>query len=138
MDKSCWCSINRGVKHQPSVVSERMVLRPLMAKDAPVVQRLARSHKLRPGAAGWKHPACLAGRGVHVSLTETFGPNDKQGPIQGQEEHQEIEFHEESVPSVAEGLVAGELLEGGGQIRGRLHDPLAFPPAFGTESAPVD
>ena len=32
-----------NVKHQPSVVSERMVLRPLMAKDARVVQRLARS-----------------------------------------------------------------------------------------------
>jgi hypothetical protein len=34
------------MKQQPSVVSERMVLRPLMAKDAPVVQRLARSRKV--------------------------------------------------------------------------------------------
>jgi RimJ/RimL family protein N-acetyltransferase len=34
------------VKQQPSVVSERMVLRPLMAKDAPVVRRLARSRKI--------------------------------------------------------------------------------------------
>jgi hypothetical protein len=46
MDKDCWCCINRDVKQQPSVVSERMVLRPLMAKDARVVQRLARSHKV--------------------------------------------------------------------------------------------
>ena len=46
MDKSCWCCIKRGMKQQPSVVSERMVLRPLMAKDAPVVQRLARSRKV--------------------------------------------------------------------------------------------
>ena len=34
------------MKQQPSVVSERMILRPLMAKDARVVQRLARSHKV--------------------------------------------------------------------------------------------
>ena len=34
------------MKQQPSVVSERMVLRPLMAKDAPIVQRLARSRKV--------------------------------------------------------------------------------------------
>lgn len=46
MYKSCWCCIKRGMKQQPSVVSERMVLRPLMAKDAPVVQRLARSRKI--------------------------------------------------------------------------------------------
>jgi hypothetical protein len=46
MDKGGWCCTNRDVKQQPSVVSERMVLRPLMAKDAPVVQRLARSRKV--------------------------------------------------------------------------------------------
>ena len=46
MDKSCWCCIKRGVKQQPSVVPERMVLRPLLAKDAPVVQRLARSREV--------------------------------------------------------------------------------------------
>ena len=34
------------MKQQPSVVAERMVLRPLLAKDAPVVQRLARSRKV--------------------------------------------------------------------------------------------
>jgi hypothetical protein len=34
------------MKQQPSVVSERMVLRPLLAKDGPVVQRLARSGKV--------------------------------------------------------------------------------------------
>ena len=31
---------------QPSIMSERMVLRPLMEKDAPVVRRLARSRKI--------------------------------------------------------------------------------------------
>jgi len=46
MDNGAAGSINRDVKQQPSVVSERMVLRPLMAKDAPVVQRLARSRKV--------------------------------------------------------------------------------------------
>ena len=46
MDNGAAGSINRDVKQQPSVVSERMVLRPLMAKDARVVQRLARSHKV--------------------------------------------------------------------------------------------
>jgi hypothetical protein len=45
MDNGAAGSINRSVK-QPSVVSERMVLRPLTAKDARVVQRLARSHKV--------------------------------------------------------------------------------------------
>jgi hypothetical protein len=45
MDNGAAGSINRSVK-QPSVVSERMILRPLMAKDAPVVQRLARSRKV--------------------------------------------------------------------------------------------
>ena len=45
MDNDAAGSINRDVK-QPSVVSERMVLRPLLGKDARVVQRLARSHKV--------------------------------------------------------------------------------------------
>jgi RimJ/RimL family protein N-acetyltransferase len=34
------------VKQQPTVVLERMVLRPLRAKDTRVVQRLARSRKV--------------------------------------------------------------------------------------------
>ena len=34
------------MKQQPSVVLERMVLRPLMAKNAAVVQLLARSRKV--------------------------------------------------------------------------------------------
>jgi hypothetical protein len=46
MDKSGRCRINRSVNLQPSVVSERMVLRPILAKDVPVVQRLARSRKV--------------------------------------------------------------------------------------------
>jgi ribosomal-protein-alanine N-acetyltransferase len=46
MDDCAEGSINRGMKQQPSVVSWRMVMRPLMAKDAGVVQRLDRSHKV--------------------------------------------------------------------------------------------
>jgi hypothetical protein len=46
MDKGAAESINRDVKQQPLAGSERMVLRPLMAKDVRVVQRLARSRKV--------------------------------------------------------------------------------------------
>jgi RimJ/RimL family protein N-acetyltransferase len=46
MDNGVTGSINRSVKQQPSVVAERMVLRPLVAEDARVIQRLARSRKV--------------------------------------------------------------------------------------------
>lgn len=46
MENSAGGSINRNVPEQPSVVTERMMLRPLMAKDAREVQWLARSNKV--------------------------------------------------------------------------------------------
>ena len=46
LDNGAAGSINRSVKQQPTVVSERMILRPLRAKDTRVVQRLARSRKV--------------------------------------------------------------------------------------------
>jgi RimJ/RimL family protein N-acetyltransferase len=46
MDKGSRGCINRSVKQQPSVVSERIVLRPLAERDARVVQRLAWSRKV--------------------------------------------------------------------------------------------
>src|ERR1019366_3474268 len=46
LDKSgCRCP-NGSTKQPPSLVAERMILRPLMEKDAPTVQRLARSRKI--------------------------------------------------------------------------------------------
>jgi hypothetical protein len=41
MDNCAAGSINRNVREQPSVVSERMVFRPLTEKNAPAVRRLA-------------------------------------------------------------------------------------------------
>jgi hypothetical protein len=49
------------MKQQPSVVSERMVLRPLMAKDARVVQRLARSHKVAQREGRRQNVECRKG-----------------------------------------------------------------------------
>ena len=46
MDKGCPGCIHRGVKRQPSLATERLVLRPLLAKDAPAVRRMARSRKI--------------------------------------------------------------------------------------------
>ena len=61
MDNGAAGSINRSVKQQPSVVSERMVLRPLMAKDARVVQRLARSHKVAHREGRRQNEECRKG-----------------------------------------------------------------------------
>ena len=46
MDNSRPARINKGVKRQPSLATERLSLRPLMVKDAPAVRRMARSRKI--------------------------------------------------------------------------------------------
>ena len=54
------------MKQQPSVVSERMVLRPLMAKDASVVQRLARNHKVAQREGRSQNGECRMQKGGPV------------------------------------------------------------------------
>ena len=51
-----------SVKQQPSVMSERMVVRPLIEKDAPVVRRLGRSQKI-----AYPPPWLLPARGADGS-----------------------------------------------------------------------
>jgi hypothetical protein len=46
MDKSGWCCLNRSVKGQPSLETNRLALRPLMVKDAPTVRELTNNRKI--------------------------------------------------------------------------------------------
>ena len=59
MDKSLLRRINRGVKGQPSLNTDRLVLRPLMAKDALAVRNLANNPEIARRVV-W--PLCGCGR----------------------------------------------------------------------------
>jgi RimJ/RimL family protein N-acetyltransferase len=59
MDKSVLKRINKGVKGQPSLNTDRLVLRPLMAKDALAVRNLANNPEIARRVV-W--PLCGCGR----------------------------------------------------------------------------
>jgi hypothetical protein len=91
MDKSRRGCINRSVREQPSIVSERMVLRPVMEKDAPAVQRLASSRKVADTAKTVKvkaFPSVFRKGGPAVDCRAPFFRRQVSGPQSSISDHQ--------------------------------------------------
>ena len=56
LDKSLCGRINRSVKEQPTLETERLVLRPLTPQDAPALQRLAGRREIADTTISIPHP----------------------------------------------------------------------------------